>query len=136
MNDLPTSESQQLSDPTKIPSRNGDATDGPDERNGTVAESSPQQRIALDENDDEGSAASGLAQLVLTLVKLLHDLLEKQAIQRMESESLTEEEVERIGRTLMKQKKELERICEEFGLELDDLHLLDDALGELVNSPM
>lgn len=136
MNDLPTSESQQLPDPTRTPSGSGDATDGPDERSGGVAESSPQQRIALDENDDEGSAASGLAQLVLTLVKLLHDLLEKQAIQRMESESLTEEEVERIGRTLMKQKEELERICEEFGLELDDLHLLDDALGELVNSPM
>ncbi len=77
------------------------------------------QRIAL---DDE-SPANGLAHLVLTLIKLLHDLLEKQAIRRMESGSLTEDEVERVGRTLMCQVQELERLCEQFGFEYDDLGL-------------
>ncbi|MGM0704748.1 MAG: gas vesicle protein K [Bacteroidota bacterium] len=71
----------------------------------------------------EDNPGKGLAHLVLTLVKLLHDLLEKQAVGRMERGTLTDEEVERVGRTLMKQAEELERLCEVFGLELDDLHL-------------
>lgn len=77
------------------------------------------QRIALDEE----SPANGLAHLVLTLIKLLHDLLEKQAIRRMESGSLSDDEVERVGRTLMHQVQELERLCEQFGFEYDDLGL-------------
>lgn len=77
------------------------------------------QRVALDGE----SPGNGLAHLVLTLIKLLHDLLEKQAIRRMESGSLTEEEVERVGRTLMCQVQELEDLCEQFGFEYDDLGL-------------
>ena len=71
----------------------------------------------------EDAPGKGLAHLVLTLVKLIHDLLEKQAVGRMERGTLTDDEVERVGRTLMKQAEELERLCEVFGLELDDLHL-------------
>jgi hypothetical protein len=41
----------------------------------------------------------------------------------MESGSLTEEEVERVGRTLMCQVQELEELCEQFGFEYDDLGL-------------
>lgn len=78
-----------------------------------------QRRVEVSE-DNPGK---GLAHLVLTLVKLLHDLLEKQAVGRMERGTLTDAEVERVGRTLMKQAEELERLCEVFGLELDDLHL-------------
>ena len=71
---------------------------------------------------DEDNPGKGLAHLVLTLIKLIHDLLEKQAIGRMERGTLTDDEVERVGRTLMKQAEELERLCDVFGLELDDLH--------------
>lgn len=72
---------------------------------------------------DEETPARGLAHLVLTLIKLIHDLLEKQAVGRMERGTLSDAEVERVGRTLMKQAEELERLCEVFGLDLDDLHL-------------
>jgi DNA-binding Xre family transcriptional regulator len=58
------------------------------------------------------SAANGLAQLVLTLVKLLHDLLEKQAIRRMEAGRLSDEQAETI-----------EQLCEAFDLEPGDLDL-------------
>jgi hypothetical protein len=77
------------------------------------------RRIALDEDN----ASQGLAELVLTLIKLIHDLLEKQAVRRMENGTLTDDEVERIGQTLMQQADELERLCDIFGLELSDLDL-------------
>jgi Gas vesicle protein K len=75
---------------------------------------------------------NGLAQLVLTLVKLLHELLERQAIQRMDSGSLTEEEIERLGLTLMQQATELERLCELFNLKDEDLNLNLGPLGQLL----
>lgn len=65
----------------------------------------------------------GLARLLLTLVQLLHDVLERQAIRRMEADSLTPEEVERIGQALMKQTQEIERICEAFGIDPEDLDI-------------
>lgn len=75
---------------------------------------------------------NGLAQLVLTLVKLLHELLERQAVERMESGSLTDEEIERLGRTLMRQAEELDRIREYFGLEESDLNIDLGPLGRLL----
>lgn len=71
----------------------------------------------------EEGATSGLARLVLTLVKLLHDLLEKQAIRRMEAGRLTDEQVEKVGRTLQRQSEEIAHLCDVFGLEPGDLRL-------------
>jgi len=75
---------------------------------------------------------NGLAQLVLTLVKLLHELLERQAIRRMDSGSLSEEEVERLGLTLMQQAEELDRLRDVFDLQEDDLNLDLGPLGRLL----
>lgn len=83
-------------------------------------------------NIDEESVKSGLAKLVLTLIRLLHELLEKQAIRRIEAESLNEEEIERLGLTLMKQAEEIKRVCEVFGLSEDDLNLDLGPLGNLI----
>src|SRR5713226_8661716 len=66
---------------------------------------------------DPDKVKNGLGQLVLTLVKLLHELLERQAIRRIDSGSLTEEQIERLGVTLMRQGQEIERLRKEFGLE-------------------
>ncbi len=79
----------------------------------------PPRQIQLDGD----SPTNGLARLVLTLVKLLHDVLEKQAIRRMESGRLTEEEVEQVGQTLKRQSEEIEHLCDVFGLETGDLDL-------------
>ncbi len=81
---------------------------------------------------DGDRVRNGLAQLVLTLVKLLHELLERQAIQRMDSGSLTDEEIERLGLTLMKQAEELERLRELFDLKEEDLNLDLGPLGRLL----
>ncbi len=75
---------------------------------------------------------NGLAQLVLTLVKLLHELLERQAIRRMDSGSLSEEEIERLGLTLMQQAEELERLRDVFDLKDEDLNMNLGPLGRLL----
>jgi hypothetical protein len=74
-------------------------------------------------NLDEASGGDGLARLVLTLVKLIHELLERQAIRRMERGSLSDEELERLGGALMAQADEIVRLCEVFGLDVEDLEL-------------
>lgn len=83
-------------------------------------------------NLDEDKKKNGLAQLVLTVVNLLHELLEKQAIRRIEGGCLTDEEIERLGFTLMRQSEEIARISREFGLESDDLNLDLGPLGKLL----
>jgi hypothetical protein len=82
-------------------------------------------------NLDVQQAKNGLGQLVLTLVKLLHELLERQAICRVEAGSLSEPQIERLGLTLMRQAEEIERLRKEFGLEEEDLNLNLGPLGRL-----
>ncbi len=81
--------------------------------------------------DPEG-VKNGLAQLVLTLVKLLHELLERQVIRRMEADDLSDEQIERLGVTLMRQAEQIELLREAFGLSEDDLNLDLGPLGRLV----
>jgi hypothetical protein len=83
-------------------------------------------------NLDPDKTKNGLAQLVLTVVKLLHELLEKQAIRRIDSGGLTDAEIERLGLTLMRQSEELARLCREFGLDDKDLNLDLGPLGKLL----
>jgi hypothetical protein len=88
----------------------------------------PARRLSL----DESKVKNGLGQLVLTLVKLLHELLEKQAIRRMEGGSLNDDEMERLGMALMRQAEEIERLRVEFGLTEEDLNLDLGPLGKLL----
>ncbi|MFZ0051175.1 MAG: gas vesicle protein K [Desulfobaccales bacterium] len=90
------------------------------------AETSP-SRLNLDKDQ----VKHGLGRLVLALVKLLHELLERQAIRRMEANLLSPEEIERLGGTLMRQAQEINRLRQEFGLEEADLSLDLGPLGRL-----
>jgi hypothetical protein len=83
-------------------------------------------------NLDPENVKNGLGQLVLTLVKLLHELLERQAIRRIEAGSLSDDEIEAVGVTLMRQSEELERLRLEFGLEEEDLNIDLGPLGKLL----
>jgi hypothetical protein len=87
------------------------------------------QRVRLELDPDH--VKNGLGQLVLTLVKLLHEVLERQAIRRIDAGSLTAEQVERLGVTLMRQAEEIERMRREFGLEQEDLDIDLGPLGKL-----
>ena len=86
-------------------------------------------RVRLELDPDR--LKNGLGQLVLTVVKLLHELLERQALRRIDAGSLTEEQIERLGLTLMGQAEEIDRLRREFGLEEDDLNLDLGPLGKL-----
>lgn len=81
---------------------------------------------------DPENLRNGLGQLVLTLVKLLHELLEKQAIRRMEANNLSEAQLEKLGLTLLRQSEELDRLRIAFGLEEADLNLDLGPLGKLL----
>jgi hypothetical protein len=86
-------------------------------------------RARLDLDPDR--LKNGLGQLVLTLIKLLHEVLERQALRRIDAGSLTEQQIERLGLTLMRQAEEIDRLRREFGLEEQDLDLDLGPLGRL-----
>jgi hypothetical protein len=88
----------------------------------------PPPRIDLDPDD----VRNGLGRLVLTLVELIRELMERQAIRRMEAGSLTAEETERLGITFMRLSEEMERLKVHFGLEDDDLNIDLGPLGKLL----
>jgi len=77
------------------------------------------ERIDLDPADLE----RGLAGLVLTLVEFLRQVLERQAIRRMEGGTLSEDEVERVGLALMRLQEKIREIAQQFGLDEDDIQL-------------
>lgn len=83
-------------------------------------------------NADPENLERGLAQLVLTLVELLRQILERQAIRRIEADTLTDEEVERLGRTFLALSKRMDELKRVFGLEDEDLNLDLGPLGRLM----
>lgn len=95
-----------------------------------VFETERTNRASLDL--DEANVGRGLAHLVLTLVKLLHEVLEKQAIRRMDGGSLTDEQIDRLGRTLAAQAKEIRAMAERFGIDERDLNLDLGPLGRVL----
>ena len=74
----------------------------------------------------------GLAKLVLSLVELLRQLLERQAIRRMEGASLTEQQVEAMGEALMTLEQKIHELAQNFGLTPADLNLDLGPLGKLL----
>jgi hypothetical protein len=85
-------------------------------------------RIAADPEKVE----QGLAKLVLTLIELIRRLLEKQALRRMESGSLTDEEIERLGQTFIKLDEKMKELKSVFGLDGEELNLNLGPLGDLM----
>ena len=83
-------------------------------------------------NADPDDVQRSVVRLVLSLVEFLRQLLERQAIRRMEGESLTPEEVESMGRALMKLEETVHELAERFGLRPDELNLDLGPLGRLV----
>lgn len=81
---------------------------------------------------DAENAAAGLGQLAVAIVNLLHELLERQAIRRMENGTLSEEQIENLGSCLMQQSEAIDQLCEAFGIERDDLNLDLGPLGSLI----
>ena len=81
---------------------------------------------------DPETVERGLAQLVLTLVELLRQLMERQALHRMEQGTLDDDQVERLGLTFMRLAERMEELKAEFGLQDTDLNLNLGPLGDLL----
>lgn len=84
----------------------------------------------IDANPEE--VERGLAKLVLTLIELLRRLLEKQAIRRIDSGNLTDEEIERLGVTFLKLHQRMKELQGAFNLKDEDLNLNLGPLGDLM----
>jgi hypothetical protein len=83
-------------------------------------------------NADPEGVEKGLAKLVLTLIELLRQLMERQALHRIEGGSLSDEEIERLGQTFMKLDARMQELKQIFGLEDEDLNLHLGPLGDLL----
>jgi hypothetical protein len=81
---------------------------------------------------DPETVERGLVQLVLTLVELVRQLMERQAIRRLDAGALTPDEIERVGRTLMLLEQRMDELREHFGLTPEDLNLDLGPLGRLL----
>lgn len=78
------------------------------------------------------NADSGLAKLVLTLVELIRKLVEKQAMRRVDGGTLTDDEIERLGETLMKLEMKMEELKKHFNFTDRDLNINLGPLGDLM----
>lgn len=81
---------------------------------------------------DRDSVERSLVSLVLTLVELLRQLMERQAIRRVEEGDLSDETIEEIGTTLMALEERMAELRDHFGLTPEDLNLDLGPLGRLL----
>lgn len=95
-----------------------------------LSEIAPALPARIDASPEDIEA--GLARLVLTLIEFLRQVLEHQAVRRMEGGGLSDEEIERLGLSLMRLQEKLEEIKNQFGLEGEDLNIDLGPLGRLI----
>ncbi|MEJ8654098.1 gas vesicle protein K [Streptomyces sp. MS1.AVA.3] len=91
-------------------------------------ESSIAQRLKTDPETVERD----LMKLVLTIVELLRQLMERTALHRVDQGDLSEEQEERVGMTLMILQDRMTELCERYGLTMEDLNLDLGPLGSLL----
>ncbi|MGE3256363.1 gas vesicle protein K [Pseudonocardia sp.] len=89
------------------------------------------ERIAMDPE----SVGRDLGRLVLTIVELLRQLMERQALRRIDVGDLPDETVERLGLGLMRLEEAMAELREHFGLRPEDLNIDLGPLGSLVDPP-
>ena len=83
-------------------------------------------------NADPEDVRRSVAKLVLTLVEFIRQLLERQAIRRMEAGTLTSEQTESVGLALMRLEDAVREIGAQFGLAPEDLNLDLGPVGKLM----
>jgi hypothetical protein len=84
------------------------------------------------ETDADG-VRRDLGRLVLTIVELLRQLMERQALRRVEAGSLTDDQTEELGLALMHLEEAMTELRQHFGLEPGDLNLDLGPLGPLLS---
>ncbi|GGR35455.1 gas vesicle protein K [Streptomyces roseolus] len=105
-----------------------DLVERPGEPDGATGGHALTQRLSTDPDTVERD----LIKLVLTIVELLRQLMERTAVHRVDQGDLDEEEEERVGMTLMILEERMEELCGRYGLTMDDLNLDLGPLGSLL----
>ena len=77
------------------------------------------------------TAERSLARLVLGVVELVRQLLERQAIRRVEAGDLDDAAIERLGETLLRLDRRMQELKAAFGLTDADLHVVLDTLEDI-----
>ncbi|MEO0989532.1 MAG: gas vesicle protein K [Pseudomonadota bacterium] len=95
---------------------------------GAFAEKGDGNRVRINPETVE----QDLARLVLGLMEFLRQLMELQAVRRMENGSLDPEQEERLGLTLMRAEGAIQDLAERFGLKPEDLSLNLGPLGRTI----
>ena len=103
---------------------------GPVTGDGPAAQRTRQPALRI--HADPESTERGLVTLVLTVVELLRQLMERQAIRRVDAGDLTDEQVDQIGTTLMLLEERMAELREHFGLSPEDLNIDLGPLGPLL----
>ena len=83
-------------------------------------------------NADPASVEKGVAKLVLSLVELVRQLMERQAVRRVNAGSLTEDQVERMGETFLRLDRKMAELRTAFGLKGEDLDLSLGPIRDLL----
>ena len=94
-------------------------------------------RVGIDNNAgrvdiDKDAVRRDLMKLVLTIVELLRQLMERQVLRRVDQGDLDDEQVEDLGTSLMHLEEAMDELTEQFGLTLGDLNLELGPLGPLL----
>ena len=71
----------------------------------------------------------GLGRLVVTLLEVVRQVVERQALRRIEVGDLTEDQIERLGQALMQLEETFDELIEHFGVVPNDLYLPFDLTG-------
>ena len=95
-----------------------------------LAEIAPALPDRIDAQPEDIEA--GLAKLVLTLVEFIRQILEHQAVRRMEGGRLSDEQIERLGLALMRLQERLQELKDAFGLADEELNVDLGPLGRLL----
>ncbi|TCK21594.1 gas vesicle protein K [Pseudonocardia endophytica] len=81
---------------------------------------------------DKDAVERDLMKLVLTIIELLRQLMERQVIRRVDQGDLSDDQIEDLGTALMHLEEAMDELTERFGLTAEDLNLELGPLGPLL----
>lgn len=93
---------------------------------------SDEDRVGRKVEIDKDAVERDLMKLVLTIVELLRQLMERQVIRRVDQGDLSDDQIEDLGTALMHLEDAMEELTERFGLTAEDLNLELGPLGPLL----
>lgn len=115
-----------------LPAAETDGDGGRGNATGRGTANGPRNRVAERLHTDPDTVERDLIKLVLTIVELLRQLMERTALNRVDQGDLSEDQEERVGSTLMILADRMAELCDRYGLTMADLNLDLGPLGSLL----